>query len=65
MIQTWLGYYYAARTPGTQAAGNATIRLDVDNVPQPDALLRLLAECGGRTQLDAEGYLSGPARIDC
>ena len=47
-IQTWLGSY-AARTPGTEAARNATVRLDPENVPQPDALLRLLPECGGRT----------------
>src|SRR5437899_5959640 len=46
LIQTWLGYY-AARTPGTECATNATERLDIDNVPQPDALLRILPECGG------------------
>src|SRR5260370_37008321 len=49
LMQTWL-CSYAARTPGTQAAGNATVRLDVDNVPQPDALLRLLPEFGGRSR---------------
>src|SRR2546425_9070655 len=38
LIQTWLGYY-AGRTPGTECATNATDPLDVDNVPQPDALL--------------------------
>ena len=62
LIQTWLGYY-AARTPGTRCATNATDRLDVDNVPQPDALLRLLPECGGRSHVDTEGYLAGPAEL--
>lgn len=62
LIQTWLGHY-AARTPGTRFATNATDRLDVDNVPQPDALLRLLPECGGRSHVDAEGYLTGPAEL--
>jgi hypothetical protein len=52
LIQGWL-VLYAARTPGTQAAGNSTVRLDPDNVPQPDALLRILPECGGRMRLDA------------
>jgi hypothetical protein len=32
MVQGWLGSY-AARTPGTQAAGNVTVRLDPENVP--------------------------------
>ena len=62
LAQTWLGFY-AAHTPGTEAAGHATVRLDVDNVPQPDALLRLLPECGGRSRVDAEGYLAGPPEL--
>jgi Uma2 family endonuclease len=62
LIQTWLGLY-AARTPGTQAAGNVTVRLDPENVPQPDALLRILPECGGQTRLDAAGYLFGPPEL--
>jgi Uma2 family endonuclease len=35
----------------------------VDNVPQPDALLRLLPECGGRSRVDEEGYLIGPPEL--
>lgn len=62
LLQTWLGYY-AAHTPGTAAAGNATVRLDADNVAQPDALLRLLPTCGGRSRVDAEGYLEGPPEL--
>lgn len=62
LVQTWLGYY-AAHTPGTAAAGNATVRLDSDNVPQPDALLRILPECGGQSRVNAEGYLDGPPEI--
>jgi Uma2 family endonuclease len=62
LIQAWLGSY-AARTPGTQAAGNVTVRLDAENVPQPDALLRILPECGGRTELDPAGYLFGPPEL--
>jgi Uma2 family endonuclease len=61
-IQTWLGTY-AARTPGTQAAANVTVRLDPENVPQPDALLRILPECGGQSRLDAAGYLFGPPEL--
>lgn len=62
LVQGWL-LFYAARTPGTAAAGNATVRLDPDNVPQPDALLRLLPECGGRSAVDPDGYLAGPPEL--
>lgn len=62
LVQTWLGYY-SAGTPGTQAAGNATVRLDADNVPQPDALLRVLPEGGGRSRVDAQGYLCGSPEL--
>jgi len=62
LIQTWLGTY-AAQTPGTEALPNATVILDPDNTTQPDALLRLLTERGGRTRENAEGYLVGPPEL--
>src|SRR5712692_11080746 len=34
----WL-FTYRVSTPGVRVAGNATIRLDLDNEPQPDALM--------------------------
>ena len=40
LMQGWL-WQYTAATPGTEAAGNATVRLDADNVFQPDAPLLL------------------------
>lgn len=55
----WL-VYYEARTPGSQVADNATVRLDWDNEPQPDALLRILPQFGGQTR-DEQGYVThGP-----
>jgi Uma2 family endonuclease len=62
LIQGWL-LAYVAKTPGTNCATNVTVRLDPENVPQPDALLRLLPECGGRTRIDADGYLAGPPEL--
>jgi Uma2 family endonuclease len=62
LIQTWLGWY-SVRTPGTEAHGNATVRLDLENVAQPDALLRILPECGGRMCLDPAGYLLGAPEL--
>jgi len=62
LIQTWLGNY-VAHTPGTRSAANTTVVFDRDNVLQPDALLRVLPECGGRTELTQDGYLSDPPEL--
>src|SRR5688572_15224230 len=37
-IGTWLGVY-AAETPGVECFDNSTVRLDLDNEPQPDLVL--------------------------
>src|SRR6266540_476123 len=37
-LSTWLGTYEAA-TPGVEGSDNATVRLDLGNEPQPDAVL--------------------------
>src|SRR6202035_4701033 len=39
-IVTWLGVYWA-QTPGTRACTDASVRLDLDNEPQPDGLLMI------------------------
>jgi len=62
LIQFWL-MSYVVETPGTQVGGNGTVKLDVDNVPQPDAALRIVEECGGTSRLDEEGYLAGPPEL--
>jgi len=62
IFRGWL-FVYAARTPGTEATGNFTVRLGSRNVPQPDSLLRILPEFGGQTHLDPEGYLLGPPEL--
>ena len=58
-IMTWLGVYHAA-TPGTQFADNTTVRLDTDNEPQPDALLRIE---GGQSQIDVDDYIRGAPEL--
>lgn len=55
-IMTWLGTYWTA-TPGIGLLDNTTVRLDADNEPQPDALLRI--ENGGQTIISEDGYLEG------
>jgi Uma2 family endonuclease len=59
---TWLNVY-AAATPGTLVADNATVRLDRDNEPQPDAFLMILPECGGQALLDVDDYVSGAPEL--
>jgi Uma2 family endonuclease len=54
---------YAAHTPGVQAAGNATTILDLENVPQPDAFLRVREEFGGQSALNADDYLEGAPEL--
>ena len=61
-IQWWLKHY-SIHTPGTSAGTNATTRLGPDDVPQPDALLRILPERGGRSRVDAKGYLQGSPEL--
>ena len=58
-VMTWLGIYHAA-TPGTQLADNTTVRLDLDNEPQPDALLRIET---GQSVIDADNYIQGAPEL--
>ena len=61
-IMTWLGVY-AAATPGVSVADNATVRLDLDNEPQPDALLRIAADCGGQSRISEDDYVDGAPEL--
>ena len=61
-IITWLGLYRAA-TPGVIGGDNATVRLDYENVVQPDALLRLEPALGGRSRVTEDDYLAGPPEL--
>ena len=61
-IITWLGTYCVA-TPGVAGGDNGTLRLDLDNEPQPDAFLRILASHGGQARVDADGYITGAPEL--
>jgi Uma2 family endonuclease len=52
----WL-VIYEASTPGVLAADNATVRLDMDNEPQPDGLLMIDPACGGQAVISADDYV--------
>lgn len=60
---SWLGMYCAA-TPGVEGGDNATLRLDLENEPQPDALLFLPPESGGKAcWVGEDGYLEGTPEL--
>lgn len=53
---TWLGVYESC-TPGVETADNSTARLDLDNEPQPDALLLIAPERGGQARISEDDYV--------
>src|SRR6476469_8015549 len=54
-LMTCLGFY-AAFTKHTRLGDNPTVRLDVDNEPQPDAVLLIDSRRGGTTSISEDGY---------
>ena len=59
-IVGWLALYKAA-TPGVRLGDNATVRLDIDNEPQPDALLRI--DKGGQSTISQDDYVEGAPEL--
>jgi Uma2 family endonuclease len=58
----WL-FTYCAATPGVHLADNATVRLDLENEVQPDALLRLEPIAGGHSHVSADDYIEGAPEL--
>lgn len=61
-ILTWLGTYEAA-TSGVALGVEPTVRLDLDNEPQPDAVLLIVPEAGGQTRLSEDDYIEGAPEL--
>ena len=61
-LLTWLGTY-AAFTEGVRYGGNATVRLDSDTEPQPDALLRVEAAGRANSRISADDYVEGAPEL--
>jgi hypothetical protein len=55
---SWLGLY-AMATPGIEGGDNGSLRLDMDNEPQPDAYLIVLPSHGGKVVIDEDDYITG------
>ncbi len=61
-ILWWLGTYGAA-TPGVWTDDNVTVRLDLDNDVQPDAMLSIDPDAGGRSRLSDDDYVEGAPEL--
>jgi len=58
----WLGTYCAA-TPGIRISDNSSLRLDLDNMPQPDVCLWIDQGYGGRAYITEDDYLVGAPEL--
>ena len=61
-LMTWVGSY-AAGTPGVEFGDNGSIRLDLDNEPQPDAYLMIPPLHGGRAKISDDDYVEGAPEL--
>lgn len=58
----WLAYF-RAHTSGIDGGDNSSLRLDLDNEPQPDVFLRVLPAHGGQSQDTEDGYIAGAPEL--
>lgn len=58
----WL-WNYKIVTPGVRLGDNPTVRLDLDNEPQPDAVLLIDPRAGGQSSLSSDGYVEGAPEL--
>ena len=61
-IHGWV-WTYQVMTPGLSLGIEPTVRLDLDNEPQPDIVLRVDEAAGGQTRVDENGYLEGAPEL--
>ncbi len=59
---TWLGVYQVF-TPGVALGDNATVRLDLDNEPQPDVLLLIDKPARGQAKISEDDYVEGAPEL--
>jgi Uma2 family endonuclease len=58
----WL-WTYKVSTPGVELGDNATVRLDLDNEPQPDVLLLIDERLGGQAKISEDDYIEGAPEL--
>ena len=57
-LNCWLTHY-EGNTHGVEVGDNSTVRLNLENEPQPDCLLFIQPEHAGRVRIDEDGYIEG------
>jgi Uma2 family endonuclease len=62
VVVGWLVVYRAA-TPGVLSGDNGSVRLDDDNMPQPDAYLFVDRSRGGQAIIDEDDYVAGAPEL--
>jgi Uma2 family endonuclease len=62
VLSAWLAQY-EHHTPGVECSSGPTVRMDDANAPEPDVLLFTRPECGGRSRVDADGYIEGAPEL--
>lgn len=61
-IMAWLVVYESA-TPGVEVGDNSTVQLDLENEPQPDAVMRINEAAGGQSRLNEDDYIEGAPEL--
>lgn len=61
-VMLWLTHYEAF-TPGVGVGDNTSVRLDEETEVQPDALLRIQAEYGGKTSISDDDFVVGAPEL--
>ena len=59
----WWLEHYSVFTPGVEVGDNGSVRLDTANEPQPDGLMFVSAEHGGRVRISEDDYLEGSPEL--
>jgi Uma2 family endonuclease len=54
---------YRIMTPGVRIGDNATVRLDLDNEPQPDVVLLIDETLGGQARISEDDYIEGAPEL--
>ncbi len=57
-LMGWL-FVYVARTTGVELGDNSTVLMNLESAPQPDCVLFIQSEFGGKVVIDEDGYITG------
>jgi Uma2 family endonuclease len=61
-LVAWLANY-ETDTPGVEAGDNGSVRLHLDNEPQPDGYLIVLPDHGGQVRISEDDYIEGAPEL--